>query len=72
MHKVQYEAFSYQWQPKVVQIDLRPIQQERNHTWYWKPSKLPKASEVMNLRKESNSATVLDQHNSLIHSKNTH
>lgn len=35
-----------------------------NHVWYWKPSHLPRANEVMDLREEPKNAALLNQHNS--------
>ena len=44
-------------------MDLEPTQQEGKHVWYWKPRKLLRASEVMDPRGESVTASLLNQHN---------
>lgn len=36
----------------------------KKHVWYWKPSHLPRANEVMDLRGEPKNAALLNQHNS--------
>lgn len=38
----------------------------KNHIQYWNPSLIPGASEVMDLRKESTTTTLPNQHNSLL------
>lgn len=52
-------------------INLRPTQWgEGDHfASYMKRSQLPGSSDVMDLRKESTTATFLDQHKSLLYSK---
>ena len=44
-------------------IGLIPTQQERNHVFYWKPSYLPMASEVMDLGEMSTTFILLNQNN---------
>lgn len=39
--------------------NLGPIQQEENHTWSWKPSKLSRTGAAMNCRKESTTNILL-------------
>ena len=46
---------------------IKPTQEEGHHAGYWKPSQLPGASEVMDLRKDSPMTTVLEQHNSKLY-----
>lgn len=46
----------------VTTNNCQSTQQEGNHIWYWK--QLPWASEVIDLRKDSITSTLLDQHSS--------
>lgn len=58
------------WQEsKTVQSDLQQAQQERNHAWFWNPRQLCRAFEFINLRGEPTTASLLAQHNSLLHSR---
>jgi hypothetical protein len=43
-------------------LDLKPTQQEASllNAWYYKPSQLPRNGEVIDLRGESTTATLLD------------
>lgn len=49
----------------VLELDLRPAQQERNHEWYWNPSSLPRTSEVIKLGGECKTTNLLYRHNNL-------
>lgn len=42
--------------------ELTLTAQEGDHTWYWKPSQLPRAGEGKDLRRERTTATLLDKH----------
>lgn len=42
-----------------LQLDFKPAQQEENNAWLWKSKQLPKASEVMDLRGERTTTSVL-------------
>lgn len=41
-------------------LDGRPAQQEEHHVWYWKPSLLPRSSEVMDLGENPTATTLLN------------
>ena len=43
-------------------IGLKTHKQEENHAWFWKPSHLLRAREIMDLRKEYTTVTLLDYH----------
>lgn len=49
-------------------IGLEAHQKRVNYSWYWKPSLLPKASNSMDIRKQSIATIFPDQNNSLLHS----
>lgn len=42
---------------KASLIGLKPTQQDRNLSWYWKPSQMLWASEVMDIEGESTNST---------------
>lgn len=48
--------------PIALKLDSRPSQQEGNQAWYWKCSQLLSAGEVMDLRGEPTTTTLLNQH----------
>lgn len=50
-------------QPTALKLDLKYSQQGGEYGWYWKPSKLPRSSEIMGLRGESVTTSLLNQHN---------
>lgn len=46
-------------------LDLK-LTQEGNHTWYKKPIQIHRAFEIMDLRRESTTVTILDQYNYIL------
>lgn len=65
--EILYVNLSKRWQKQTT--PLLYDNASRNRSWYWKPSWSPGASDVMDLRKESTTTTLLDQRNSLLCSK---
>lgn len=51
-------------------MNLNFIQQQQGkHTWYWKPSHLPSASELIDLEEEPTGTSLLNQYNLYLHPK---
>lgn len=53
----------------ILSLYVRPTEQEGNYAWYQKPSQLSGASKVTDLRRESATVTLLDQHNTQLNPK---
>lgn len=55
------------WQSDVWLV-LRSTKEEEHHAWYWRPNRIPRATEIIAPRKESPTAILLDKCNFLLHS----
>lgn len=50
-------------QPGALLLDLKPIEQEENHAWKWKPHPIPRVREAMDLGEEPTTTALLSQYN---------